>query len=53
MTLYERVKEQGEWALGELSRTSLADEVNYNYYQGRVDAVAGILALLSKESEGK
>lgn len=50
MNTYEFVKAEGEWALARLSETSLADESNYNYYQGRVDAIASILARLSKES---
>jgi hypothetical protein len=49
MTIYEMIRAEGEWALAELGRTSITDKANYNYYQGRVDAIAGILAKLSKE----
>lgn len=53
MNTYEMIKEQGEWALKQLTQTSiLTDEVNYMYYQGRLDAVANILMMLDKESEG-
>jgi hypothetical protein len=49
MTTYEMIRAEGEWALAELGRTSITDKANYNYYQGRVDAIAGILAKLSAE----
>lgn len=48
MTTYEMIRAEGEWALEELGRTSITDKENYNYYQGRVDAIAGVLAKLSK-----
>jgi hypothetical protein len=50
MTNYEMIREEGEWALAELGRTSISDKANYNYYQGRVDAIAAVLMRLSKEA---
>jgi hypothetical protein len=51
MTTYEMIRAEGEWALEELGRTSITDKANYNYYQGRVDAIAAVLARLSKEGK--
>jgi hypothetical protein len=51
MSTYEMIKEQGEWALKELGRTSITDKANYNYYQGRVDAIAAVLMQLAKEGK--
>lgn len=48
MNTYEMIKAEGEWALAQLGQTSITDEANYNYYQGRLDAVSAILAQLSK-----
>jgi hypothetical protein len=49
MTTYEMIKAEGEWALEVLGRTSIADKANYNYYQGRVDAIAAVLMQLAKD----
>jgi len=49
MTTYEMIRAEGEWALAELGRTSITDKANYNYYQGRVDAIAAVLMQLAKE----
>ena len=49
MTTYEMIRAEGEWALEILGRTSLADKANYNYYQGRVDAIAAVLQQLAKD----
>jgi hypothetical protein len=51
MTTYEMIRAEGEWALEELGRTSIADKANYNYYQGRVDAIAAVLMQLSREGK--
>jgi hypothetical protein len=51
MTIYEMIRAEGEWALAELGRTSITDKANYNYYQGRVDAIAAVLMQLSKEAK--
>lgn len=48
MTTYEIIKAEGEWALARLSETALNDETNYNYYQGRLDAISAVLAQLPK-----
>jgi hypothetical protein len=53
MNTYEIVKTEGEWALAQLGQTSVNDRENYNYYQGRLDAVSAILSQLSKEGASK
>ena len=51
MTTYEMIRAEGEWALSRLGETSIADKAEYNYYQGRVDAIAAVLAQLVKEGK--
>ena len=51
MTTYDMIRAEGEWSLAQLASTSISDKAEYNYYQGRVDAIAAVLAQLSKEGK--